>query len=687
MDREEKRSTMRCLYCGEPLSLLRKLTGKAEFCSEAHREAYQQEFNSLALQRLAAQPKHNRRPESVPPPAPIEAAPVAPAEVPFAGLPFPEDADELELPVFDSPIFAATQTQVDAPVDEAVAPASLWVLLSCPSLPALGALPPSYSFSVGLAGYPRDCMMTAGPVAPHAGHAFPDAGYVDLPSAMGEESLAIALVDAEPLVAYFQSCALPPRDPISLTPRQIGQPDALFVFDAALSDAGHRTELPPSTCPPTPLAASLRLAYPWLVAVNPEAQLASPPLAVIQELPEPFLPAFETQPSSDASMPLQPPVAPVDLSGVTSRVTAPDRAPDLHPHCSAAEVWPGCSTEAPPEECEIPTLIESFDVDRSLIVSEFQPASLLPSLATASLVTFDGAIPAAPFERQPDAPPQPQSTFTRFDRLCTVPSFASAPSLILPRAGSFPTPPPRAESAFSDDSPAALYVPFAAPPAQLALTFAAAAGSPGWVALPDGAPASSPDIHPRSGDQLPVKPVTTTWEAFPCSGSLAQPALANHCLDRRWPSETGLASHVLALHTPAHGDTPDNAPKPVASPDWLHAPLPLSSRAFSARVRPASSLSQVRITDFAWPQFAAGCDSLFTPDQPFRFHEMSFPHRGTTDMAVGEALGGSMQLIVPPGQGHSMWTGFFKCQELVDFVITTAKRSNASPQAPAQLQP
>ena len=32
------------------------------------------------------------------------------------------------------------------------------------------------------------------------------------------------------------------------------------------------------------------------------------------------------------------------------------------------------------------------------------------------------------------------------------------------------------------------------------------------------------------------------------------------------------------------------------------------------------------------------------------------------------ALGGAMQLIVPRGQGHNMWTGFFKCQELVDFV-------------------
>ena len=43
---------MRCLYCGESLSLLRKLKGQGEFCSEAHRDAYQSEFNSLALGRL-----------------------------------------------------------------------------------------------------------------------------------------------------------------------------------------------------------------------------------------------------------------------------------------------------------------------------------------------------------------------------------------------------------------------------------------------------------------------------------------------------------------------------------------------------------------------------------------------------------------------------------------------------------
>jgi pimeloyl-ACP methyl ester carboxylesterase len=32
------------------------------------------------------------------------------------------------------------------------------------------------------------------------------------------------------------------------------------------------------------------------------------------------------------------------------------------------------------------------------------------------------------------------------------------------------------------------------------------------------------------------------------------------------------------------------------------------------------------------------------------------------------ALGGQMQLVVPPGQGHNMWPGFFQSEELVNFV-------------------
>ncbi|HUQ70877.1 MAG TPA: prolyl oligopeptidase family serine peptidase [Planctomycetaceae bacterium] len=38
-----------------------------------------------------------------------------------------------------------------------------------------------------------------------------------------------------------------------------------------------------------------------------------------------------------------------------------------------------------------------------------------------------------------------------------------------------------------------------------------------------------------------------------------------------------------------------------------------------------------------------------------------------------EALGGEMQLIIPAGQCHNMWSCFFQCQELVDFVVAHAK--------------
>lgn len=43
---------MRCLYCGNELALFKKLTRGGEFCSEAHRHRYQEEYNRLALSRL-----------------------------------------------------------------------------------------------------------------------------------------------------------------------------------------------------------------------------------------------------------------------------------------------------------------------------------------------------------------------------------------------------------------------------------------------------------------------------------------------------------------------------------------------------------------------------------------------------------------------------------------------------------
>ncbi|MGA2181785.1 MAG: hypothetical protein ABSH47_02040 [Bryobacteraceae bacterium] len=43
---------MRCLYCGKQLALFKKLTGGGEFCSDAHKQSYHEEYNKLALSRL-----------------------------------------------------------------------------------------------------------------------------------------------------------------------------------------------------------------------------------------------------------------------------------------------------------------------------------------------------------------------------------------------------------------------------------------------------------------------------------------------------------------------------------------------------------------------------------------------------------------------------------------------------------
>ncbi len=77
---------MRCLYCGKELALLKRLTGGGEFCSEAHKQSYQEEYNRLALSRLMqAQTKTGDKAAAQnAPPRPLEpvrvSAPVAVAE-------------------------------------------------------------------------------------------------------------------------------------------------------------------------------------------------------------------------------------------------------------------------------------------------------------------------------------------------------------------------------------------------------------------------------------------------------------------------------------------------------------------------------------------------------------------------------------------------------------------------------
>jgi hypothetical protein len=83
---------MRCLYCGKELALLKRLTGGGDFCSDAHKQSYQEEYNRLALGRLLqAQKKgqqtgHLAAQDAAPPPSALVAVeedePVREAEDP-----------------------------------------------------------------------------------------------------------------------------------------------------------------------------------------------------------------------------------------------------------------------------------------------------------------------------------------------------------------------------------------------------------------------------------------------------------------------------------------------------------------------------------------------------------------------------------------------------------------------------
>jgi len=88
---------MRCLYCGKELALLKRWTGGGEFCSDAHRQQYQEEYSQLALNRLLQAKPEAAKPLSRPEPAP------APLPVARENAPAPAVASKAPAPILQAP--------------------------------------------------------------------------------------------------------------------------------------------------------------------------------------------------------------------------------------------------------------------------------------------------------------------------------------------------------------------------------------------------------------------------------------------------------------------------------------------------------------------------------------------------------------------------------------------------------
>jgi len=93
---------MQCLFCGKELALLKRLRGGGEFCSEAHRKEYQDQYEQLALARLMqAKPPA----ESLSPGVPLSRPSGGPANTadarpqgPYAGAPPAPSVATIEAP-------------------------------------------------------------------------------------------------------------------------------------------------------------------------------------------------------------------------------------------------------------------------------------------------------------------------------------------------------------------------------------------------------------------------------------------------------------------------------------------------------------------------------------------------------------------------------------------------------------
>ena len=119
---------MRCLYCGKELALLKRLRGGGEFCSDAHKQRYQEEYDRIALSRLLQAQKKGQK--SAPEPTQTSASPAAPpapaaaeehlkkavAEQPPAPeIEIPEiEASEIEIPEAEIAETETAETETEA---------------------------------------------------------------------------------------------------------------------------------------------------------------------------------------------------------------------------------------------------------------------------------------------------------------------------------------------------------------------------------------------------------------------------------------------------------------------------------------------------------------------------------------------------------------------------------------------
>src|SRR6185295_14440621 len=183
---------MQCLFCGKELALLKRLRGGAEFCSEAHRKEYQDQYEQLALARLI-----QAKPPTEPAPPLGRKSALIPETPPAAvNVPSPKNAPADEAPParrpaqLDAPrpakmIEAPVSAQTSKPAEEA-GPAPLAGFVEAIVVPAVASFQHAAPLEL-------DRKTTQTPSIPQAETAGPQGGL--LPAASVEWNASLHALD------------------------------------------------------------------------------------------------------------------------------------------------------------------------------------------------------------------------------------------------------------------------------------------------------------------------------------------------------------------------------------------------------------------------------------------------------------------------------------------------------------
>lgn len=106
--------------------------------------------------------------------------------------------------------------------------------------------------------------------------------------------------------------------------------------------------------------------------------------------------------------------------------------------------------------------------------------------------------------------------------------------------------------------------------------------------------------------------------------------------------------------------------------------LPVPGEVFRVEGRTAFLISPAQPASgqpTPWVWYAPTLAGLPGPEEKWMFERFLDAGMGVAGIDVGESYGsprGEMILRVVEGQGHNMWSGWFQCRELVEFVIASS---------------